>query len=133
MMLPRNKRLRTRDVSYLVKRRIYKHMGYFGFFYVANKYNNSHLFAVHVGLKFSKKAVHRHRLKRLVMSVIQDDVSLHKSIAWQYYKFFITLTPQGIDYYSKLLASGYQKSMFTDVRVHFLQSFTRLSQRLWIK
>ena len=130
-MLARNRRLSGKDISYITRKRYYFTSGFFSFMYVP-QYPQRHYnqFAVHAGLDVSRKAVQRHRIKRIVMAYIAKHNFITQSYGGVYYKIFVTCTKSMSPDRKKLFAQADKNTISTTVIDNFSRSYLAFSQRL---
>lgn len=92
-MLPKNLRLRGKDVLFMTRKRQYLGVGLFGFFYIKQYPGIKHnQISSHVTIKLSKKAVMRHLIKRAIMQDIQEHNIIKLPIHDTFYKIFIVIS-----------------------------------------
>ena len=128
-MLPRKKRLRTKDVMFLTKKRQYFWSWLFGFFYIKQYPNiKYHQCSCHISIKYSKHAVARNLLKR---AIIQQAESILHTNTTTYYKIFIVLNKNKIPLLQKEVENMKNKDIIHTIQNHFQQSFTALFRHLW--
>ncbi len=130
-MFPKYKRLKTKDVLFLTKKRMYFSYGFFWFFYV-NQYSNreNSQISFHVSIKYNKHASQRNILKRAVLrqaSLLIDQWVFNN----HHWKIFITLNKNKIPLLQKEFDNIEKKNIIHSIRKHFTQSFIALSKYLW--
>lgn len=130
-MLPRNRRLRGKDISYITRKKYYFTAGFFSFMYVP-QYPQRHYnqFAVHAGLDVSRKAVIRHRVKRVIIAYIANKNFVTQAYGSVYYKVFITCSKAMAADWKKLFAQADKNTISTSIVDNFSRSYLAFSQRL---
>lgn len=100
--------------------------------YPQRQYNQ---FAVHAGLDVSRKAVQRHRVKRVIMAYIWTHNFVTQAYNGAYYKVFVTCTKSMAADWKKLFAQADKNTISTTIIDNFSRSYLAFSQRLcnWSK
>lgn len=91
-MFAKSQRLQGKEVRYLTRKRQILNRGIFTIFHTEQYPNRAyHQISFHIPLLISKRAVHRHKIKRILIQSSQS--SLQKSIhhTGKYAKCFVTL------------------------------------------
>lgn len=99
MALIQSRRLKYKDIWFLVRRRKYFPSKFFGFFYF-EQYKNLQYnqISCHIPLKFCKKAVYRNVLKRMIISEVKNNNLVdQKFIDGKYYKIYISLNKKNLE------------------------------------
>lgn len=99
MALTKSRRLKYKDIWFLVRKRKYFPSKFFWFFYFEQypnlKYNQ---ISCHIPLKFSKKAVYRNMLKRLIIAeIIKNNLTDTRFMDNKYYKVYIMLNKKKLE------------------------------------
>jgi ribonuclease P protein component len=129
-MFSKQKRLKTKDVLFLTKKRIYFGSDFFWFFYVAQYPNIKHnQCSFHVSIKYNKNAVHRNAIKRAVIQ--EAERVFNKNTFQSYYKVFITLNKNKIPLLQKEFENMEKKDIILRIQSYFNKSFIALSKHLW--
>jgi len=129
-MFPKYKRLNTKDVLFLTKKKNYFSNWFFWFFYIQQypnrKYNQ---ISFHVSIKYNKHATARNILKRSVIK--QAEKLVQQWILAKDQKIFITLNKNKIPLLQKEFENKTKKDIILGIQNHFTQSFIALSKHLW--
>jgi len=132
MMLKRRYRLKWKDVNFLVRRRQFFANGFFWFFYW-DQYPNLKFnqISVNIPIKYSKKAVHRVRLKRILNDYIQKNWLDKKTINWKFYKIFIFINKNSISELKSQMEKVDKKDTNHYIQNQFETSFLKFIGKLW--
>lgn len=129
-MFPKYKRLTTKDVLFLTKKKNYFSNDFFGFFYVAQYTNRVHQqISFHVSIKYNKHSTARNILKRSVIK--QAETLISKWLLEKHWKIFITLNKNKIPLLQKEFENMKKKDIILRIQTYFTKSFTALSKHLW--
>lgn len=129
-MFPKYKRLRTKDVSFLTKKKNYFSNWFFGFFYIQQYPNRKYSqISFHVSIKYSKNASDRNIVKRSVIK--QAEKLIEQWLLAKDHKIFITLNKNKIPLLQKEFENKDKKDIMLCMQNYFIQSFTALSKYLW--
>ena len=131
-MLKRRNRLKWKDINFLLKRRQTFVTDYFLFFYFLQypnlKFNQ---ISVNIPVKYSKKAVDRATLKRLINTYLQENWFDKKIINWCYYKIFVSINKNSI-WLLKSQMEKFDKAQGNHyIAKEFEKSFFKLLKKLW--
>ena len=132
-MLKRHQRLVWKEVRFLTRKRQVFSYWLFTMYYVEQYPNRLfHQFSYHVPLLVSKRAVVRHKVKRILLRNLETKI-LHLDFWNMYYKWFITLNKSKL---SQLLAF-LEKKDSTQLETYLVneheQFFSSFLKRLWKK
>jgi ribonuclease P protein component len=129
-MFPKYKRLKTKDVLFLTKKRHYFSYWFFWFFFVDQypnrKYNQ---ISFHVSIKYNKHATQRNIIKRAVLDEAKQFIE--KWLLQNNQKIFIMLNKNKIPLLQKEFDNIEKKIIILGIKNHFNKSFTALSKHLW--
>ncbi len=129
-MFPKYKRLNTKDVLFLTKKKNYFSNGFFGFFYIHQYPNRKYSqISFHVSIKYNKHATARNILKRAVLQQAQKQIDQWLLAKDQ--KIFITLNKTKLPLLQKEFENKTKKDIILGIQNHFTQSFIALSKHLW--
>ncbi len=97
MFLKRKNRLTTKDIRYMLRKRNIIFSQYFSCLrvpqYVDKKY---HQYSVNIGLAYSKSAVKRRKLKKMLLAHLRTLAKVQQPLWWKYYKLFFSLNKKNI-------------------------------------
>jgi ribonuclease P protein component len=129
-MFPKYKRLKTKDVLFLTKKRKYFSNWFFGFFYIQQYPNRQYnQISFHVSIKYNKHATERNLIKRAVIK--QAEILVKQWLFTKEQKIFITLNKNKIPILQKEFENKNKKDIILGIQNHFTQSFIALSRHLW--
>ena len=116
-MLPKEQRLKGKEIIFMTKKRQYIPQGVFGFFYV-NQYSNIkyNQISSHITIKLSKRAVMRHVFKRAVMQSVQKYDLVKHPINDSFYKFFIVLSKNHVPEIQQKIANLSKKDIIKTMK-----------------
>lgn len=125
-MLSKLHRVSGKEVRFLTKKRQIFSRGLFTAFFVDQYPNRKfHQLSFHIPLSISKRAVHRHKIKRILISLFENSITTQAQ--WdRFYKCFITLNKQKIEYLTNLILQKNNseiKTYLNNERHHFFTSF----------
>ncbi len=122
-MLSKEFRLTWKDINFLVKKRQYVSAWSFSFFYFKQYHNLGYnQISVNVPLKFSKKAVFRHQIKRFVIDYVQKNNLDKLKINNSYYKIFIMINKASVSFLQKEIEKLDKKDIISFVQWEFKKS-----------
>ena len=132
-MLKRHQRLVWKEVRFLTRKRQVFSYWLFTMYYIEQYPNRLfHQFSYHIPLLVSKRAVVRHKVKRILLYNLEARI-LHLDFWNMYYKWFITLNKSKL---SQLLAF-LEKKDSTQLETYLVneheQFFSSFLKRLWKK
>lgn len=106
-MLAKKLRVSGKEVRFLTKKRQLFSQGLFMIFFV-EQYPNRHFHQIsfHIPLAISKRAVHRHQVKRILIAAFEQSVQ-KLGAGLQFYKCFVSLNKHRLE---PLIALVQQKS-----------------------
>lgn len=129
-MFPKYKRLTTRDVLFLTKKKNYFANGFFGFFYISQYPNRQyHQISFHVSIKYNKHSTARNILKRAVLQ--QAEKHINQWLLAKDQKIFIILNKNKLPLLQKEFENTSKKDIIPRIQEYFTQSFIALSKYLW--
>lgn len=138
MALTQSRRLKYKDIWFLVRRRKYFPSKFFGFFYF-EQYRNLQYnqISCHIPLKFCKKAVYRNVLKRLIIDEVRKNNFVEqKFMDEKYYKVYISLNKKNLeilkekfDTLSSLEFSKFFRTEFTNTFKFFVRKISWTSSQ----
>lgn len=124
-MIKHKFRLRTKDVRYLTKKRQYCTKWIFGFWWIKQYPNREfNQASCHIGVKLSKNATTRNRIRRIIMNYIRDCNVSTSPINWEYYKIFINLDKNKLPQLVKYIQEHNKSERNTYFKSEFKSSFT---------
>jgi len=130
-MHPQKQRLTWKEVMFLTRKRNFIPAWQFGFFYFRQYQNNKfNQISSHITLKLDKRAVHRRKIKRIILQYLDSKDVIHKPINWKYRKIFIILNKNQLDQLQKLIISQDKPKLKQYVLNTFSQSRTRCRLKL---
>ncbi len=130
-MLAQKYRLIGKEVIFLSKKRQYFSAGLFGFFYFQQYAQLPfHQLSFHVTIKFSKRSVQRHVIKRAVIDYVQNQQLLTKPLWKTYYKFFVVLNKNKLEEFQKGIENFTKKDSIKYVQKEFASSWSKLVIKL---
>ena len=98
MFLKKKFRLTWKDINFLLTKRNNKHSRFFSCLWFLQYPNNSyHQYSVNISLKYSKSAVKRRKLKKVIIAILSTIFPLDQSVGWKYYKVFFFLNKNSIE------------------------------------
>lgn len=125
-MLPKYQRLKTKDINYIIKKRLVIFTKNFSFFYVPQYPNKSYnQLSCNITLKIDKRSSQRNILKRAIVQYIQQHNLPNIAINNTYYKIFIHINKQNIPAISALLALDDKKATINAIQKLFADDFTQ--------
>jgi RNase P protein component len=124
-------RLQGKEVIFLSRKRQYFSAGLFGFFYFQQYAQLPfHQLSFHVTIKFSKKSVERHVIKRAVLDYIQKQQLLSKPIQGKYCKFFVVMNKNRVEECQKKIANFSKKDIIRYIQSEFASLWMKLVTKL---
>lgn len=131
-MFKRRYRLKWKDVNFLVRRRQYFSNWYFWFFYF-DQYPNLKFnqISVNIPVKYSKRAVQRVRLKRIINNYLLGNWYDKKNINWKFYKIFVFINKNSISELKSQMEKFDKSYINHYITVQFEKSFLKFIDRLW--
>lgn len=132
-MFKKQQRLQGKEVRFLTKKRQVFARWLFTIFFVEQYPNRSfHQLSFHIPLLVSKRAVVRHKIKRIL---IQSFEQLLPSLDFggKFYKCFITLHKMKLDLLQKLLQEKSDIKLKAYLQDQQIQTFNSFAQFLWKK
>ncbi len=149
-MFQKKFRLKGKDVRFLTRKWIRYYGKYFSFHSFPQYPNILHnQISCHISIKYDKRAVHRNRLKRIILQYMQkNNIATKKFLTWWnalismynqwkngYYKIFIGLNKQNIEIFKekiKKLDKKMQKRTIEQLLTeHFAERMARLERQWW--
>jgi len=131
MALKTEFRLNGKDINFLTKKKQYVYAGYFSFFYFKQyenlKYNQ---ISVNISIKLSKSSVLRHIVKRAMLTYVQSNDLITKTINNGFYKVFVMLNKNQIDALKKLIEKSGKKHIISLVQGEFANSWKLLIAKI---
>lgn len=129
-MFPKYKRLKTKDVLFLTKKKTYFWNWFFWFFYIQQYSNRQyHQISFHVSIKYNKHATARNLIKRAVLEQAKN--LIQQWLLAKDQKIFITLNKTKLPLLQKEFENISKKDIILRIQQYFTQSFTALSKHLW--
>lgn len=131
-MFKRRYRLKWKDVNFLVRKRKFFSYWYFWFFYF-DQYSNLKFnqISVNIPVKYSKRAVQRVRLKRIINSYLYDNWYDKKEINWKFYKIFVFINKNSISELKSQIEK-FDKSYTNHYIIdNFHKSFLKFIDKVW--
>lgn len=120
-MLSTKFRLKTKDVKFLVKKGKIIFSKYFWMTYFLQYPNlDYNQISVNIWLKYSKRAVNRNKLKRQIITQIQNHNLTQQKINWKYFKIFIYLNKKNIEETKKQIDNTQDLPKFLYEQVQYL-------------
>ncbi len=115
-----------------MRKRRYFTFGYFWFFYY-DQYPNLKFnqISVNIPLKYSKKAVVRNSLKRKIVSFLQNEWYIKKSIGGKFYKIFVNLNKKNIWELKSQTEKFDKREVNHYILKEFQKSFFSFSKKIW--
>lgn len=131
-MFKRRFRLRWKDVNFLVRRRQYFSNWYFWFFYF-DQYPNLKFnqISVNIPVKYSKRAVQRVKLKRIINNYLSKNWYDKKTINWKFYKIFVFINKNSISELKSQIEKFDKSYTNHYITAQFEKSFLKFIDRLW--
>ena len=131
-MFKRRFRLRWKDVNFLVRRRQYFSNWYFWFFYF-DQYPNLKFnqISVNIPVKYSKRAVQRVKLKRIINNYLSKNWYDKKAINWKFYKIFVFINKNSISELKSQIEKFDKSYTNHYITIQFEKSFLKFIDRLW--
>lgn len=132
-MFKKQQRLQGKEVRFLTKKRQVFSQGLFTIFFV-EQYPNRHFhqLSFHIPLLVSKRAVVRHKIKRILIQAFENQLPT-LDFGGKFYKCFITLHKMKLDPLLKLLAEKSHTKLKTYLQDQHIQTFSSFAHFLWKK
>ena len=126
-------RLQWKDVRFLTKKRQVFSQGLLTIFYVEQYPNRKfHQFSFHIPLLVSKRAVVRHKVKRILINSLEKHIPL-LNFWWKYYKCYITLHKMRLQQLLEILDKKNSTQLVSYLENENIKAFTSFSHFLWKK
>ena len=126
-------RLQWKDVRFLTKKRQVFSQGLLTIFYVEQYPNRKfHQFSFHIPLLVSKRAVVRHKVKRILINSLEKHIPL-LNFWWKYYKCYITLHKMRLQQLLEILSKKNSTQLVSYLENENIKAFTSFSHFLWKK
>lgn len=126
-------RLQWKDVRFLTKKRQVFSQGLLTIFYVEQYPNRKfHQFSFHIPLLVSKRAVVRHKVKRILINSLEKHIPL-LNFWWKYYKCYITLHKMRLQQLLEILDKKNSTQLVSYLENENIRAFTSFSHFLWKK
>jgi RNase P protein component len=124
-------RLQWKDVRFLTKKRQVFSQWLLTIFYVEQYPNRKfHQFSFHVPILVSKRAVVRHKVKRLLINSLEKQLP-SLDFWWKYYKCYITLRKMKLQQLLEILAKKDSNLLISYLENENTKAFTSFCQFLW--
>jgi len=131
-MLKKINRLTWKDINFLFKKQNIIHWKFFSFFYFYQYPNKKHnQFSMQISLKFSKKAVLRTLVKRIIYNNIKHNEYVQKPFNQKFYKIFVITNKTTNDFLKKIVETKDKKYIKGEIEEMFKISFKNLLNKLW--
>lgn len=131
-MLKKRNRLTSKDINFLFKKQNIVQWKFFSFFYFLQypnkKYNQ---FSIQISLKFSKKAILRTMIKRIIYNNIREKNYILSTFNWKFYKIFVITNKTTNDFLKKIVETRDKKHIKEEIKNMFEISFKNLLTKLW--
>ena len=132
-MFKARERLQWKDVRFLTKKRQVFSQGLLTIFYVEQYPNRKfHQFSFHIPLLVSKRAVVRHKVKRILINSLEKHIPL-LNFWWKYYKCYITLHKMRLQQLLEILSKKNSTQLVSYLENENIKAFTSFSHFLWKK
>ena len=132
-MFKARERLQWKDVRFLTKKRQVFSQGLLTIFYVEQYPNRKfHQFSFHIPLLVSKRAVVRHKVKRILINSLEKHIPL-LNFWWKYYKCYITLHKMRLQQLLEILDKKNSNQLVSYLENENIKAFTSFSHFLWKK
>ena len=132
-MFKTRERLQWKDVRFLTKKRQVFSQGLLTIFYVEQYPNRKfHQFSFHIPLLVSKRAVVRHKVKRILINSLEKQIPM-LNFWWKYYKCYITLHKMRLQQLLEILDKKNSTQLVNYLENENTKAFTSFSQFLWKK
>lgn len=132
-MFKARERLQWKDVRFLTKKRQVFSQGLLTIFYVEQYPNRKfHQFSFHIPLLVSKRAVVRHKVKRILINSLEKHIPL-LNFWWKYYKCYITLHKMRLQQLLEILDKKNSTQLVSYLENENIKAFTSFSHFLWKK
>ena len=126
-------RLQWKDVRFLTKKRQVFSQWLLTIFYVEQYSNRKfHQFSFHIPLLVSKRAVVRHKVKRILINSLEKHIPL-LNFWWKYYKCYITLHKMRLQQLLEILSKKNSTQLVSYLENENIKAFTSFSHFLWKK
>lgn len=130
-MFKARERLQWKDVRFLTKKRQVFSQWLLTIFYVEQYPNRKfHQFSFHVPILVSKRAVVRHKVKRLLINSLEKQLP-SLDFWWKYYKCYITLHKMKLQQLLEILAKKDSNLLISYLKNENTKAFTSFCQFLW--
>lgn len=132
-MFKTKERLQWKDVRFLTKKRQVFSQGLLTIFYVEQYPNRKfHQFSFHIPLLVSKRAVVRHKVKRILINSLEKQLPT-LNFWWKYYKCYTTLHKMRLQQLLEILAKKNSTQLVSYLENENTKAFTSFCQFLWKK
>lgn len=120
LLLAKSQRLQGKEVRFLTRKKQVFRQGIFVIFFTQQYANrNYHQLSFHIPLALSKRAVQRHKIKRILIKAYEQHMK-EKKMRWHYFKCFITLHKMKLEELASLL----QKKQYSQLEKYLIQKRT---------
>ncbi len=136
-MFQKKLRLKTKEVRFLTRKGIRYYGRYFSFHSFPQYPNILHnQISCHISIKYDKRAVHRNKLKKIIINYIQEeDITTKQRTVWWtwktgYYKIFIGLNKQNIEHFKTKIKDLNKKEQRKTIQQFLAQHFVEREHKL---
>lgn len=132
-MFKTRERLQWKDVRFLTKKRQVFSQWLLTIFYVEQYPNRKfHQFSFHVPILVSKRAVVRHKVKRILINSLEKQLP-SLDFWWKHYKCYITLHKMKLQQLLEILDKKDSNQLISYLENENTKAFTSFCQFLWKK